>query len=87
MTTKRTSYSNYETATPGYNTYCGGLYATTFSAPPDNLLKFRDISNVERMRSIYTPSVQAGTIPFPPTPEKCAEWQSFLGWGESKTPT
>jgi len=60
----RTSYANYESPNLGYNTMVAGVWCQpelNSAAPPSLLQKHFDFSQIERLRSIYTPGVQAST--------------------------
>ena len=60
----RSSYANYESPNLKYDTMTAGVWCQpelTGQAPPSLLQKHFDFSQIERMRSIYTPGVQAST--------------------------
>lgn len=61
----RTSYANYDSPNFGYNTMTAGVWCqpelNPANPPPSLLQKHFDFSQIERMRSIYTPGVQAST--------------------------
>lgn len=62
---RRSSYANYDSPNFGYNTMTAGVWCqpelNPANPPPSLLQKHFDFSQIERMRSIYTPGVQAST--------------------------